>query len=191
MPEGHDASNMTRVVVLLQHTATHKHVGAFHCPCRVSVWELLDLCEGDKQWVIYHNSKRLTNQKVDVQHGDYFACFEMVSGDASPSALTGGDDRRSSCKPLVGERAASTNQLVNPFGNPAHRKAASFQQKMADKKIYPFLNCSSQWNIYNEKIHSFQSKLYLKFRSFFIHVMFMSCRVVFLMNQDVFIPFGG
>ena len=94
MPEGHDASNMTRVVVLLQHTATHKHVGAFHCPCRVSVWELLDLCEGDKQWVIYHNSQRLTNQKVDVQHGDYFDCFEMVSGNASPSALTGGDDRK-------------------------------------------------------------------------------------------------
>jgi len=40
------------------------------------VWDILDLCGGDKGWVVYHNNQRLRHHKVSVHHGDFFACYE-------------------------------------------------------------------------------------------------------------------
>ena len=40
------------------------------------VWDILDLCGGNKGWVVYHNNQRLGHHKVSVHHGDVFACYE-------------------------------------------------------------------------------------------------------------------
>ena len=40
------------------------------------VWDIFDLCGGDKGWVVYHNNQRLGHHKVSVHHGDVFACYE-------------------------------------------------------------------------------------------------------------------
>ena len=40
------------------------------------MWDILDLCGGDKGWVVYHNNQRLEHYRVPVHHGDVFACYE-------------------------------------------------------------------------------------------------------------------
>ena len=40
------------------------------------MWDIFDLCGGEKGWVIYRNNQRLRHHKVPVHHGDFFACYE-------------------------------------------------------------------------------------------------------------------
>ena len=40
------------------------------------MWDILDLCGGEKGWIIYHNNRRLRHQRVSVHQGDFFACYE-------------------------------------------------------------------------------------------------------------------
>ena len=79
-PRRHEFSNSMRCAVLLLHTCMHKMIGAFYCCRQVSVFDILDLCtdlrmEGKQQWCIYHNSKRLSRERVEVQNGDFFCLF--------------------------------------------------------------------------------------------------------------------
>ena len=46
------------------------------------VWDIFDLCGGEKGWVIYHNNQRLRHHKVSVHHGDFFACYERCDSNS-------------------------------------------------------------------------------------------------------------
>jgi len=100
------------------------------CPCLwVCIWDLLDLCVQGKQWIVYHNCRRFTNQIVVVEHGDYFACFEKLpyEPDQSQSPLQEGQTAASTSGSLFGPSSkqsvddstgATTLPLYSPFGNP-------------------------------------------------------------------------
>ena len=66
----------TRAVVFAVFTSRYEFVGACHWTQVTQVWDILDLCGGDKGWVVYHNNRRLRHHKVPVHHGDVFACYE-------------------------------------------------------------------------------------------------------------------
>ena len=66
----------TRTVVFAVFTSNYEFFGACHWTRVTQVWDILDLCEGDKGWVVYHNNQRLRHHKVSVHHGDFFACYE-------------------------------------------------------------------------------------------------------------------
>ena len=66
----------TRTVVFAVFTACYEFFGACHWTQVTQVWDILDLCGGEKGWVIYHNNQRLRHHKVSVHHGDFCACYE-------------------------------------------------------------------------------------------------------------------
>ena len=66
----------TRTVVFAVFTSRYEFIGACHWTRVTRVWDILDLCGGDKGWVVYHNNQRLRHHKVSVHHGDVFACYE-------------------------------------------------------------------------------------------------------------------
>ena len=66
----------TRTVVFAVFTSCYEFFGACHWTQVTQVWDIFDLCGGDKGWVVYHNNQRLRNHKVPVHHGDFFACYE-------------------------------------------------------------------------------------------------------------------
>ena len=70
----------TRTVVFAVFTASYDFFGACHWTRVTQVWDIFDLCGGEKGWVIYHNNQRLRHHKVEVHHyihhGDFFACYE-------------------------------------------------------------------------------------------------------------------
>ena len=71
-----DEQEFTRTVVFAVFTSRYEFVGACHWTRVTKVWDLLDLCGGDKGWIFYHNNQRLRHHRVSVHHGDYFACYE-------------------------------------------------------------------------------------------------------------------
>ena len=66
----------TRTVVFAIFTSRFEFFGACHWTPVTRVWDILDLCGGERGWVIYHNNQRLRHQRVSVHHGDFFACYE-------------------------------------------------------------------------------------------------------------------
>ena len=66
----------TRTVVFAVFTSRYEFIGACHWTRVTQVWDILDLCGGDKGWAVYHNNQRLRHHKVSVHHGDVFACYE-------------------------------------------------------------------------------------------------------------------
>ena len=66
----------TRTVVFAVFTSRYEFFGACHWTRVTKVWDILDLCGGDKGWVVYHNNQRLRHYKVSVHHGDVFASYE-------------------------------------------------------------------------------------------------------------------
>ena len=66
----------TRTVVFAVFTSCYEFFGACHWTQVTQVWDIFDLCGGEKGWVIYHNNQRLRHHKVPVHHGDFFACYE-------------------------------------------------------------------------------------------------------------------
>jgi len=66
----------TRTVVFAVFTSRFEFFGACHWTPVTQVWDILDLCGGEKGWVIYHNNQRLRHHRVSVQQGDFFACYE-------------------------------------------------------------------------------------------------------------------
>ena len=66
----------TRTVVFAVFSSKYEFSGACHWTRVTKVWDILDLCGGDKGWVVYHNNQRLEHHRVSVHHGDVFACYE-------------------------------------------------------------------------------------------------------------------
>ena len=66
----------TRTVVFAVFTSCYEFFGACHWTQVTQVWDIFDLCGGEKGWVVYHNNQRLRHHKVPVHHGDFFACYE-------------------------------------------------------------------------------------------------------------------
>ena len=66
----------TRTVVFAVFSSKYEFSGACHWTRVTKVWDILDLCGGDKGWVVYHNNQRLGHHRVSVHHGDVFACYE-------------------------------------------------------------------------------------------------------------------
>ena len=56
----------TRTVVFAIFTSRFEFFGASHCTPVTQVWDILDLCGGERGWIIYHNNQRLRHQKVTV-----------------------------------------------------------------------------------------------------------------------------
>ena len=56
----------TRTVVFAIFTSRFEFFGASHWTPVTQVWDILDLCGGERGWVIYHNNQRLRHQKVSV-----------------------------------------------------------------------------------------------------------------------------
>ena len=71
-----DEQERTRTVVFAVFTSRFEFFGACHWTPVTQVWDILDLCGGEKGWVIYHNNQRLRHHKVSVHQGDFFACYE-------------------------------------------------------------------------------------------------------------------
>ena len=98
--------------VLLE-AARYEFFGACHWTRVTQVWDIFDLCGGEKGWVIYHNNQRLRHHKVSVHHGDFFACYERCdSNSPCPSGLPATDIAQEVepivPTPLHGEAAGST-----------------------------------------------------------------------------------
>ena len=53
----------TRIVVFAIFTARFEFFGACHWTPVTQVWDVLDLCGGERGWIIYHNNQRLQHQK--------------------------------------------------------------------------------------------------------------------------------
>ena len=68
-----DEQERTRTVVFAVFTSRFEFFGACHWTPVTQVWDILDLCGGEKGWVIYHNNQRLRHHKVSVHQGDFFA----------------------------------------------------------------------------------------------------------------------
>ena len=60
-------------------TSRFEFFGACHWTPVTQVWDILDLCGGEKGWVIY---QRLQHHKVSVHQGDLFACYERCDSNA-------------------------------------------------------------------------------------------------------------
>ena len=75
----------TRTVVFAIFTARFEFFGASHWTPVTQVWDILDLCGGERGWIIYHNNQRLQHQKVMVHQRDFFACYERC--DSNPLLL--------------------------------------------------------------------------------------------------------
>ena len=56
----------TRTVVFAIFAARFEFFGACHWTPVTQVWDVLDLCGGERGWIIYHNNQRLQHQKVMV-----------------------------------------------------------------------------------------------------------------------------
>ena len=65
-----------RTVIFALFTARYEFIGACHWTPITKVWDILDLCGGDHGWIIYHNNRRLSHRNVEVDQGDFFACYE-------------------------------------------------------------------------------------------------------------------
>ena len=59
-----------RTVVFAVFTSSYEFFGACHWTQVTQVWDILDLCGGEKGWVVYHNNQRLRHHKVPVHHGN-------------------------------------------------------------------------------------------------------------------------
>ena len=77
-----DEQERTRTVVFAVFTSRFEFFGACHWTPVTQVWDILDLCGGEKGWVIYHNNQRLRHHKVSVHQGDFFACYERCDSTA-------------------------------------------------------------------------------------------------------------
>ena len=75
----------TRTVVFAIFTSRFEFFGACHWTPVTRVWDILDLCGGERGWVIYHNNQLLRHQRVSVHQGDFFACYERC--DCTPLLL--------------------------------------------------------------------------------------------------------
>ena len=77
----------TRTVAFAVFTAYYEFFGACHWTQVTQVWDIFDLCGGEKGWVIYHNNQRLRHHKVSVHHGLMRVAQWASQGDRSGTCL--------------------------------------------------------------------------------------------------------
>ena len=93
------------------------------------MWDIFDLCGGEKGWVAYHNNQRLRHHKVPVHHGDFFACYrrsdsntpfqtDRIGSDAAMEAVHSEAAGSTVSAPLVPDAADSAR----------HDDTATFEQ---------------------------------------------------------------
>ena len=70
-----------RTVIFALFTARYQFIGACHWTPITKVWDILDLC-GGHGWIIYHNNRRLLHRNVEVDQGDFFACYERSNSNS-------------------------------------------------------------------------------------------------------------
>ena len=100
------------------------------------VWDILDLCGGDKGWVVYRNNQRLRHHKVSVHHGDVFACYERNNCNTPFQADRIGHD--AAMERVANAPAPEPSEAVDPFaselsfpdavGDDSHVDTATFEQ---------------------------------------------------------------
>ena len=122
----------TRTVVFAIFTSRFEFFGACHWTPVTQVWDILDLCGGEKGWVIYHNNQRLQHHKVSVHQGDLFACYERCDSNApfqtdrpstdiaqgwvanAPLLVSGEEAGPATCVPSVGDAIGSARSDASP-----------------------------------------------------------------------------
>ena len=67
-----------KCALLATHTPESTSTAGFYCPARVHRSYLLEIGNPSKEWVLYHNLKRVGLEVIQVEHGDYFVLFEKV-----------------------------------------------------------------------------------------------------------------
>ena len=67
-----------KCALLATHTLEGTSTAGFYCPARVRRSYLLEIGNPSKEWVLYHNLKRVGLEDIQVEHGDYFVLFEKV-----------------------------------------------------------------------------------------------------------------
>ena len=100
----------TRTVVFAVFTSRYEFIGACHWTRVTQVWDILDLCGGDKGWAVYHNNQRLRRHKVSVHHGDVFACYERNNCNANFQADRIGYEAAMERLLLIGRASGQRNQ---------------------------------------------------------------------------------
>ena len=76
-----DEQEHTRTVVFAIFASRFEFFGACHWTPTTRVWDILDLCGGEKGWIIYHNNRRLRHQRVSVHQG---TSLPVMSGVSAP-----------------------------------------------------------------------------------------------------------
>ena len=131
-----DEQEYTRTVVFAVFTSSYEFFGACHWTRVTKVWDILDLCGGNKGWVVYHNNQRLGHHKVSVHHGDVFACYERnncntpfqadrVEHDAAKERVANAlaPEPSEAVEPLASELLSS-----DAVGDDSHVDTATFEQ---------------------------------------------------------------
>ena len=67
-----------KCALLATHTLEGTSTAGFYCPARVHRSYLLEIGNPSKEWVLYHNLKRVGLEVIQVEHDDYFVLFEKV-----------------------------------------------------------------------------------------------------------------
>ena len=126
----------TRTVVFAVFTSRYEFCGACHWTRVTKVWDILDLCGGDKGWVVYHNNQRLRHHKVSVHHGDVFACYERNNCNTPFQADRIGHD--AAMQRVANAPAPEPSEAVEPLaselsfsdvvGDDSHVDTATFEQ---------------------------------------------------------------
>ena len=126
----------TRTVVFAVFTSRYEFIGACHWTRVTQVWDILDLCGGDKGWVVYHNNQRLRHHKVSVHHGDVFACYERNNCNTPFQADRIWHD--AAMERAANAPAPEPSEAVDPFaselsfpdavGDDSHVDTATFEQ---------------------------------------------------------------
>ena len=126
----------TRTVVFAVFTSRYEFCGACHWTRVTKVWDILDLCGGDKGWVVYHNNQRLRHHKVSVHHGDVFACYERNNCNTPFQADRIGHD--AAMERVANAPAPEPSEAVDPVaselsfpdavGDDSHVDIATFEQ---------------------------------------------------------------
>ena len=113
----------------------YEFFGACYWTQVTQVWDIFDLCGGEKGWVIHHNNQRLRHHKVSVNHGDFFAYERSDSNTPFQADLSETDLAQESVQnlptPLHGEAAGSTApapSVAEAVGTTQNAGSPTFEQ---------------------------------------------------------------
>ena len=73
-----------KCALLTTHILEHTMTAGFYCSARASRLHLIDISSQDKEWVLYPNLHRVSDESFNVEHGDFFALCEKVSRKGRP-----------------------------------------------------------------------------------------------------------